>query len=221
MRLHKLTAGGAALSAVLASSCCVGPIVLAALGVGGVGAAAALAPYRPYFLAATAVLLGFAYYRTYRKPAASEACCVPGSGRRGWLGSRRSREVALWAVTAVAIGSAAFPYVMGTGSGFAAAGGVSAGPSGVPADRTVLLDVAGMTCPACETHVERVLCAVPGVAACRVSYATGRAEIEVASPGVPSAALVGAVASAGYRASIRGSAPSGAHDAGEATRGEG
>jgi len=41
---------GAVGAAILASSCCIGPVVLAALGAGSVGVATALTPYRPYLL---------------------------------------------------------------------------------------------------------------------------------------------------------------------------
>ena len=49
-----LTVGGALLAALAASSCCIGPLVLAALGIGGAGAMSVLSAYRPYILILTA-----------------------------------------------------------------------------------------------------------------------------------------------------------------------
>ncbi len=46
---EKLASAGALISASLASICCVGLLVLAALGLGGVGFAAGLVKYRPLF----------------------------------------------------------------------------------------------------------------------------------------------------------------------------
>lgn len=90
-RAKKLTLGGAILAALAASSCCIGPLVLAALGVGGAGALAALGAYRPYILGVTAVLLAGGFYLTYRKPRAAvaegDACgCEKPSPKAGRAG---------------------------------------------------------------------------------------------------------------------------------------
>src|SRR5260221_14472583 len=87
----KFTLGGAILAAVAASACCIGPLVLAALGIGGAGAFAALGAYRPYILAGTAVLLAGGFYLTYRKPRAAVegdacGCEKPKASRAGRIG---------------------------------------------------------------------------------------------------------------------------------------
>lgn len=90
---------GSVVAAVASSACCLGPVVLSALGAGALGAAAAgLAPYRPYFLAATAGLLGSAFYAAYRRPATA---CAPSS---------RHARIALWVATLVVVFIATFPY---------------------------------------------------------------------------------------------------------------
>ncbi|HFD39375.1 MAG TPA: mercury(II) reductase [Anaerolineae bacterium] len=64
------------------------------------------------------------------------------------------------------------------------------------------LDVRGMTCPGCAQHVSRALAAVPGVQNVDVpGWQSSRATVE-AAPDVADAALVEAVAAAGYRARI-------------------
>ena len=75
-----LAAGG--LAAILASTCCLGPLVLVMLGVSGawIGNLAALEPYRPVFIGVALVALFFAYRRIYRpaqdcKP--GEVCAIP------------------------------------------------------------------------------------------------------------------------------------------------
>lgn len=81
-----LFAGGVA--ALLASACCLGPLVLLALGVSGAWIAnlSALEPYRPLFIAASAVAL-FAAWRRIWRPASvctpGEACALP-QIRRGY-----------------------------------------------------------------------------------------------------------------------------------------
>ncbi len=54
-RTQKLVATGGILGAIAASSCCIAPLVLFSLGSSGawIGNLTALAPYQPYFIAAT------------------------------------------------------------------------------------------------------------------------------------------------------------------------
>ncbi|MDE2029198.1 MAG: mercury transporter MerT, partial [Alphaproteobacteria bacterium] len=67
---------GGALAAVGASLCCVAPLILVLLGVGGawVGSLTALEPYRPIFLGITLLFLGAAFYKLYLAP--GKACDV-------------------------------------------------------------------------------------------------------------------------------------------------
>jgi mercuric ion transport protein len=95
-------------SAFAASVCCFGPLVLAVLGLGGGAALSKLEPYRPYSLAAAALLLGAAFAATGRRQD-SEAC-PPGSAcARPRI--RDTRRIALWIGAAVVLMAAAFPYL--------------------------------------------------------------------------------------------------------------
>lgn len=81
-----LFAGGVA--ALLASACCLGPLVLLALGISGAWIAnlSALEPYRPLFIAVSGVALFFAWRRIWRPAAAcapGEVCALP-QVRRGY-----------------------------------------------------------------------------------------------------------------------------------------
>lgn len=101
-----LYAGG--LAAILASTCCLGPLVLLMLGFSGawIGNLTALEPYRPYFVAAAVVALFFAYRQIFRpavvcKP--GEVCAVP---------QVRTTYKALFGLVAILILIAvSFPYV--------------------------------------------------------------------------------------------------------------
>lgn len=75
-----LYAGG--LAAILASTCCLGPLVLLLLGFSGawIGNLTALEPFRPYFIVAAVAALFFAYRQIFRPAAAckpGEVCAVP------------------------------------------------------------------------------------------------------------------------------------------------
>lgn len=102
-----LVAGG--LAALLASTCCLGPLVLVGIGVSGawISNLSALEPYRPLFIAAALVALFFAYRRIFRpietcKP--GEACAVP-QVRSGY-------KTLFWIVSALVVVALGFPYLL-------------------------------------------------------------------------------------------------------------
>jgi len=103
----KLLSAGAVTSAVAASICCLGPLVLALLGLGGGALLLEFAPYRPYLLAVTPLFLGGAFYLTYRRRPAEE--CTPGSAC-AHPSSRNGQKIVLWIVTVIVALTAAFPY---------------------------------------------------------------------------------------------------------------
>jgi mercuric ion transport protein len=75
-----LVVGG--LAAILASACCLGPLVLLMLGISGAWIAnlTALEPYRPIFISVAAVALFFSYRHIVRPAVACQAgevCAVP------------------------------------------------------------------------------------------------------------------------------------------------
>lgn len=102
-----LALAGAFSTAVAASACCIGPLLLAGLGLGGAAYAVALEPYRVWFIMASALLLGGAFYLVYRKDPALDC----GEGEP--CAHRRRTTVlrlALWVVAALAVAAMTFPY---------------------------------------------------------------------------------------------------------------
>ena len=86
-RGQTLMAAGGILGALAASSCCILPLVMFSLGVSGawIGSLTRLAPYQPYFIAATIGFLGYGYWLVYRSSKVAcdvaEACARPISNR--------------------------------------------------------------------------------------------------------------------------------------------
>ena len=82
-RAQKLLTAGGVLGAIAASSCCILPLALFGLGVSGawIGNLTRLAPYQPYFIAATVVCLGAGYWLVHRSRkiacADGKACARP------------------------------------------------------------------------------------------------------------------------------------------------
>lgn len=105
-RIGRVTPVKAALASVVAagvaSACCIGPVAFVLLGAGTIGASlAALEPYRPVLLTATALLLGAAFYVAYR-PSSDCDTCSPAS--------RTRTRVAVWFAAAFATALVTFPY---------------------------------------------------------------------------------------------------------------
>jgi mercuric ion transport protein len=100
-----LVTGG--LAGILASACCVGPLVLASLGLGGawVGTLTVLEPYRWIFFGIAVLALFFAWRKIYRPVESCEAdqvCAVPQT--------RRAYKITLWVVAALVLIAFALPY---------------------------------------------------------------------------------------------------------------
>ena len=102
-----LAVGGFA--AIIASACCLGPLVLVTLGFSGawIGNLTVMEPYRPIFIGAALIALFFAYRRIFRpiqecKP--DEVCAIPQV--------RASYKISFWVVTALVLVALGFPYIL-------------------------------------------------------------------------------------------------------------
>ncbi len=110
--MAQLTGKGSLIASVLAaigaSVCCVGPLVLLMLGVGGtwVGNLTAMEPYRPYFIGLTLLFLGLTYRKLYQVPqvcAPDTPCADPRTMRR--------QRLTFWIVAALLMGLLAVPLL--------------------------------------------------------------------------------------------------------------
>lgn len=102
-----LAVGG--ITAILASTCCLGPLVLVALGFSGawIGNLTVLEPYRPVFIGAAVVALFFAGRSIFRPAQAckpGDVCAIPQV--------RTAYKVIFWVVAALVLVALVFPYVL-------------------------------------------------------------------------------------------------------------
>lgn len=101
-----LAAGG--LAAILASTCCLGPLVLITLGFSGawIGNLTVLEPYRPLFIGVAIVALFFAWRRIFRPARAcdlGDACAI--------AQVQTTYKMIFWIVAALVVIALAFPYL--------------------------------------------------------------------------------------------------------------
>lgn len=96
------------LAAMGASVCCVGPLVLLSLGVGGtwVGALTAMEPFRPFFIGLTLLFLGLAFRTLYLVPSR----CTPGTPCADPRTRARQRLV-FWIAGVLLLGLLAVPWL--------------------------------------------------------------------------------------------------------------
>jgi mercuric ion transport protein len=100
---------GGVMSGIGASACCVGPLLLLSVGIGGawIGHLTALEPFRPLFIVVTAVLLGLAFWRLYLVPqscATSDGCAVDRT--------RNVQRILFWILTPITLGLVASPWIL-------------------------------------------------------------------------------------------------------------
>jgi len=147
---------------VAASLCCIGPLVSLTLGLGSFAASAWFVQWRPWLLGLTFVLLGVAWFLTYRRP---KVDCADGSCARP---PGKAARVSLWVGTLVALAAAIYPSLP--------AANHSLNPAFVAtSDAKFSVLIPSMDCPPCAKGIEASLNRVPGVKQAVVNYDTKQA----------------------------------------------
>jgi len=177
--------GSSVAAAIVASLCCILPIMAAATGLGTLAAGAVFEKWRPCLLGATALLLGAGIVfadRNYKK------ACAPGS-------LCATKPIGLWnfivlgTVASLVAGLAAFPHYSG-----AVAEAVIGKPSpshtaGPTTWSRVTFQIPDMDCPACAVALSASLHKVPGVADAKLDV-DGRKAVVTYDSGAQSVAVI-------------------------------
>lgn len=151
------TLTGGVFAGIAASLCCIGPLLSLGLGLGSFAAAAWFAQWRPLLLAVTFVLLGLAWYLTYRRPKVN---CEDGSCARP---PGKAARVSLWLGTLVALGAAVYPSLP--------AANRSIDNTAIAAnDARLSVLIPSMDCPPCAAGIEASLGRAAGVKQAAVNY---------------------------------------------------
>jgi len=161
---------GGIFAGLAASLCCIGPLLSLGLGLGSFAASAWFAQWRPVLLAFTFVLLGLAWWLTYRRP---KIDCADGTCAR--LPGKAAR-ISLWLGTLVALGSAIYPSLPAANHQINTAA-VTVG------DARLSVLIPSMDCPPCAAGIQASLSRAPGVKQAAVNYDT-KAAILVYDPSV-------------------------------------
>lgn len=166
------TLTGGVFAGIAASLCCIGPLLALSLGLGSFAASAWFAQWRPVFLGVTFVLLGLAWYLTYRRP---KVDCEDGSCARP---PGKAVRTSLWLGTLVALAAAIYPSLPATNHQINAAAVASN-------DAKLSVRIPSMDCPPCAAGIEASLGRAPGVKQAAVDYDT-KAAVLIYDPSVTS-----------------------------------
>lgn len=165
----KSLVGAGLLAAFAASLCCITPILAVLGGIGGVASTFSwLEPFRPYMIALTVGVLGFAWYQKLKpRPATQIDCACEANEKPSLMQSKGFLAV----VTVLAAVLLAFPYFSGSllknNAPVATAPALETGQA--------RLSIKGMSCEGCEVSVNHALNATPGVLTATSSHAQGMA----------------------------------------------
>lgn len=107
LRKENLSSFGSIAAALLAASCCIGPVVFILFGtsVGFLSNLMVLDPLRPYMLGAAFVMLGYSFWKLYLKKV---DCDCEADVR-----TRRIARVIFWTAAVAMIISASYVHVVG------------------------------------------------------------------------------------------------------------
>jgi mercuric ion transport protein len=108
-RTEKLTLAGGVLAAIVASMCCLGPLVLVTVGISGawISSLAAFEPYRPIALGVAIAFTVLAYRKIYGAP--PPEACEPGTLCASPQ-TNRVYKIMFWTVSALVLLALIFPY---------------------------------------------------------------------------------------------------------------
>lgn len=105
----KTTLVGGVLAGIGASACCIGPLLLLSMGIGGAWIAhlTALEPYRPLFIVLTVLFLGLTFWKLYLVPQSCTAgdTCIADR-------TRKVQRVLFWVLLPVVLLIVASPWIL-------------------------------------------------------------------------------------------------------------
>jgi len=108
-KLATTTLIGGAVAAIAASACCLGPLILVSLGIGGawISNLTMLEPFRPIFIGIALICMAFAYCKIYSaKPADA---CLPDT-LCAKPQTNRNYRVIFWIVSMLVLIALLYPY---------------------------------------------------------------------------------------------------------------
>lgn len=194
--------GTGLLAALLASLCCIAPLLALVGGVtGAISAFGWVEPFRPYLAGITVAVLALAWYQRLKAEKSAAACACEGEAKPTFWKSNKF----LLAVSCVALLLLAFPEY--AGAFYRQQPVAKAASAQTNFTQSVKLQVKGMTCAGCEAHVNQEVGKLAGVFSVSTSYKKGSAVIKYDSTKVRPMQILQAARKTGYTVTIEDKKP--------------
>ena len=178
------------LTALSASMCCITPVLAI---IGGTGSLATsvhwIEPFRPYFISASVLVLGFAWFQSFN--AKKEDCDCKTPKKKSFFQSRTFLSV----VTIFSFLLIAFPSY----SKFLFQNSTNQVAQEQNKNKKIELTVSGMTCTSCELHIESEVKKLQGVSFVKASYEKGSTTVEFDEQKIKADKIIAAINETGYK----------------------
>lgn len=179
------------LAAIAASSCCIPPVIAAIAGAGGASSSLSwMEPYRPYLIGLAVLAIGYAWYAHLRSKQEDDCGCDIEKPK--WYQTRTF----LISITVFAILSISFPYYSGV---FFSDNSIAVVAKQENIQK-VEVQIEGMTCDACQNHVDHAVNELDGIVSVETSYINGNSIIRFDKTQTNREEIKKAVESTGYNA---------------------
>jgi copper chaperone CopZ len=186
-------AGAGIMTAIVASLCCITPVLALVAGTSGIASSFSwLEPFRIYLIGITALVLGFAWYLKLRPRKSEEIQCACEADEKPSFWQSKSF---LGLVTVAAVVMLAFPYYSGI---FYPDDKKEVIIVKQDAIQTLHLDVKGMTCSACDSHVVHAAMGVEGVIEATADHKEGKAVVKFDNSKTSENKIIKSIDATGY-----------------------
>ncbi|WP_422358905.1 mercuric transport protein MerTP [Reichenbachiella sp.] len=193
--LSSKSAGAGVFAAIVASLCCITPVFSLLAGIGGIAATFSwMEPFRPYFIALTIGALGFAWYHKLKQKTTEEVVCACEDDKPSFWQTKKFLSI----VTVFATLMLVFPsyshifYNNNPNSSIMMA-------QDSTQTATLTVNVKGMTCSGCESHIVHEVNKLNGIKSVTASYAKGSASVEYVLSKVKRDDIITAINNTGYK----------------------
>lgn len=178
------------LSAIVASICCIGPLILITLGLGSLGLGAVISKYHGLFLTASILLILFSWIKYFNE---KKSCNI----KKCQMENKKVTLIVLTISTTIVL------FFVGLNLYTYASRPFTIDPTISLADmKTVSIPVEGMTCFTCEVSVSSALRRVDGVVNAKASAKKRVALINYDPDKTDVRHLIKAINNTGYKASL-------------------
>lgn len=192
MKSENTLIGAGLLTAIIASLCCITPVLALIAGISGIASTFSwIEPFRPYLIGLTVLVLGFAWYQKL-KPQKEIDCECETDEKPKFIQSKKFLGI----VTVFAILMLAFPYYSEVFYPNTEKQVIVVDKSDI---KTMEFKIRGMTCASCEEHVNHEVNQLNGIVISKASYENGIAIIEFDKTKTNETEIEKAIISTGYQ----------------------